>query len=158
RWRRQLPPPGLFSLGTGRVAGDGCGKAFIDPVPGLQLASHCGVTDRLMVFGAIITEEMDRPAFFNRAEVAGAGGQRLLELLGDVLAFRGRPSRLGRGMEPCQARAAIRLEPSAHGVLVAVEPLGNLRDTPALRIQRDVVTALSELWPGTPLCSNRAYS
>jgi hypothetical protein len=47
------------------------GKAFIDPVPGLQLASHRRVTDRLVVFGAIIAEEMDRPAVFNRAEVAG---------------------------------------------------------------------------------------
>jgi hypothetical protein len=52
-------------------------------------------------------------------------------------------------MEPCEACEAIRLEPRANGVLVAVEPLGNLRDTPALRIQEDVVTALGELWPGT---------
>jgi hypothetical protein len=34
-------------------------------------------------------------------------------------------------------------------VLVAVEPPGNLRDTPALRIQEDVMTALGELWPRT---------
>jgi len=52
-------------------------------------------------------------------------------------------------MEPCQAREAIRLEPSANSVLVAVEPPGNPWDTPALRIQEDVVTALGELWPGT---------
>ena len=52
-------------------------------------------------------------------------------------------------MEPCQAREAICLEPGANGVLVAVEPPGNLRDTPALRIQEDVMTALGELWPRT---------
>ena len=52
-------------------------------------------------------------------------------------------------MESCQARDAIRLEPSANSVLVAVEPPGNPWDTPALRIQEDVVTALGELWPGT---------
>jgi len=66
-----------------------------------------------------------------------------------VLAFRGRPSRLGCVMEPGPAREAIRLEPSANRVRIAVEPPGNPRDTPALRIQEDGVTALGELWPGT---------
>ena len=70
-------------------------------------------------------------------------------MLGDVLTFRSRPSRLGGVMEPCQARAAIRLEPRANGVLVAVEPPGNLRDTPALGIEEDIVAAFSEVWPGT---------
>src|SRR5918911_1046823 len=149
RWRRQFLPPGLFFLGTGSVAGDGCGKAFIDPVPGLQLASHRRVTAHLVVCGEIIAKEIDRPAVFNRAEVAGTVAEELLELLGDVLAFRGRPARLGGVMESCQARAAIGLEPRANGVLVAVEPPGNLRDTPALRIKEDVVTAPGELWPGT---------
>jgi len=81
--------------------------------------------------------------------MAGTVDEELFELLGDVLAFRGRPSWLGGVLEPCQAREAIRLEPRANGVLVAVEPPGNLRDTPALRIQEDVVTALGEVWPGT---------
>jgi hypothetical protein len=67
----------------------------------------------------------------------------------DTLPCGGRPPRLGRGVEPWEARDAIRLEPRAHGGLVAVESPGNLRDTPALRIQEDVVTALGELWPGT---------
>ena len=136
-----------FFLGTGSVAGDGFGKTFIDPVPGLQLASHRRVTDRLVVLGAIIAEEMDRPAVFHIAEVAGTVDEERLELLGTGLTFRGRPSRLGCVMEPCQARAAIRLEPRANGVLVAVEPQGNLWDTPALCMQEDVVTALGELWP-----------
>ena len=109
-----------FFFGTGSVAGDGFGQVFIDPVPGLQLASHRRVTDRLGVCGEIIAEEIDRPAVFTRAEVAGTVDEELLELLGDVLAFRGRPSRLGCIMEPCQASDAIRLEPSANGVLVAV--------------------------------------
>ena len=138
-----------FFLDIGSVAGDGCGQAFLDPVPGLQLASHRRVTDRLVVCGERIAEEMDRPAVFHRAAVAGTVDEELLELLGDVLALRSRPSRLGGVMESCQARAAIRLEPRANGVLVAVEPPGHLRDTPALRIQEDVVTALGEVWPGT---------
>ena len=142
-------PPGLVFLGTGSVAGDGCGTACIDPVPGWQVASHRRVTDHLVVCGAISAEELDRPAVFHRAAVAGPVDEELLELLGDVLAWRGRPSRLGGGMASCQARDALRLEPRVNGVLVAVEPPGNLRDTPALRIQEEVVTALGALWPST---------
>jgi hypothetical protein len=115
----------------------------------LQLASHRRVTDRLVVLGAIIAEEMDRPAVFHIAEVAGTVDEERLELLGTGLTFRGRPSRLGGVLEPCQARTAIRLEPRAHGVLVAVAPPGNLWDTPALCMQEDVVTALGEVWPST---------
>jgi hypothetical protein len=59
-----------FFLGTGSVAGDAFGKTFIDPVPGLQLASHRRVTHRLVVLGEIIAEEIDRPAVFNIAKMA----------------------------------------------------------------------------------------
>ena len=78
-----------FFLGTGRVAGDGCGTAFRDPVPGLQLASHRRVTDRLVVCGEIIAEEMHRPAVFNRAEVAGTVDEERRDLFGNALAFGG---------------------------------------------------------------------
>jgi hypothetical protein len=90
-----LLPPGLVLLGTGNVAGDGFGKAFVDPVSCLQLTSHRRVTDRLVVVGEVTAEESDRPAVFNRAEVTGTVDEARLERLGDVLAFRGRPSRLG---------------------------------------------------------------
>jgi hypothetical protein len=59
-----------FFLGTRSAAGDSFSEAFIDPVPGLQLASHRRVTDRLVVLGDIIAEETDRPAVFNIAKVA----------------------------------------------------------------------------------------
>ena len=154
RGRRPWLPPGLFLLGTGCGAGDGCGTAFIAPVPGLPWASPRRVTAHLVVLGAIIAEELARPAVFNRADGAGTGDEERLERLGAVLALRGRPSRLGGVMESCQARAALCLEPRAHGVLVAVEPPGNRRDPPARRIPEDVVPALGEWWPGTTgLCS-----
>lgn len=71
QWWRQFLPPGLFFLGAGGVAGYSFGEAFVDPVPCLQLAAHRRVTERLVVLGEIIAEEIDRPAGFNIPEVAG---------------------------------------------------------------------------------------
>jgi hypothetical protein len=87
------------------------------------------------VLGEIIAEEIDGPAVFNRAEMAGTVGEELLDLGGDTLPCGGRPSRWGRVMQPPEASAPIRLELGANGVLVAVEAPGNLRDAPALGIE-----------------------
>jgi hypothetical protein len=61
-------------LGVGRVAGDGVGEAFVDPLPGLQLAANRRVTGCALVLGEIIATEINGPAVFNIADVAGAVG------------------------------------------------------------------------------------
>jgi hypothetical protein len=124
-----------FFLGRGRITGNGFREAFVDPLPGVQLAADRRVTDRLLVLREIIAEEIDGPALFNRAKVAGTVDEELFELLGDVLAFRGWPPRLGCVMEPWETSGAVCLEPGTNGVFIAVEALGNLRDTPALGIE-----------------------
>jgi hypothetical protein len=70
--------------------------------------------------GEIIAEEIDRPAIFNVAKVARTVGEELLDVGRDTLPCGGRPPRLGRVVERCEASGAIRLEPRANGVLVAV--------------------------------------
>ena len=101
----------------------------------MQLASHRRVTDRLLVLGEIIAEEIDGPALFSIAEVAGTVGEELRDLYGNALAFCGGAPRLGGIVEPCKALGAIRLEPGANGMLVALSTLSNLGDAPALSIE-----------------------
>jgi hypothetical protein len=136
-------------LGPGRVAGAGVGQACSAPGPGWPWASSCRVTDRLGVGGARSAAELDRPAGCTRAAGAGPVAEARRERRGDVLAWRGRPSRLGGVRESGQAREARRLEPGAQGGLVAVEPPGKLRATPARRRPEHVVPALGAVWPGT---------
>jgi hypothetical protein len=40
----------------------------------LQLAAYCRITDRLLVLGAIVADEINGPAVFKIAEVAGRLG------------------------------------------------------------------------------------
>jgi len=72
------------------------------------------------VLREISTEEIDGPALFNRAEVAGTVDEELLDLLGNALAFGGWAPWWGCIAEPCQALCAIGFEPGAHGRLVTV--------------------------------------
>jgi hypothetical protein len=97
----------------------------------------------------IIAEKIDGPTVFNVAKVAGTVGEELLALGSDALPDEGRPSRLGRVLEPWEASGAIRLEPGANGVLIAVESPGDLWDAPALGIEEDIVTACGEVGLGT---------
>jgi hypothetical protein len=81
--------------------------------------------------------------------VGGTVGEELLDLCRDTLPKSGRTPRWGGVGKAGAASRAVRLEPGAHGVLIAVEAPGNLRDAPALGIQQDVVTAFSKVGPGT---------
>jgi hypothetical protein len=147
-----------FFLGGGRVARDGFREAFVDPVPGVPLAADRRVTDRLLVLGELITQEIDGPARFNRAEVAGTVHGEVLDLCGNALAFGGWAPWLGGIVEPCQARGAIRLKPGVHGVRIAVHMLGNVGDAPARSVEYNIVTAFDALGPGmTGLCDSGMF-
>jgi hypothetical protein len=136
-----------FFFSAGSITGDGFSEAFVDPVPGFQLAAHRRVTGGALVLGEIIAQEIDGPTIFNVAKVAGTVGEELLEVGRDALPGGGRPPRLGGVLQPWEASGPIRLEPGANRVLVAVEAPGNLRDAPALGIEQDIVAAFSEVWP-----------
>lgn len=73
------------------MAGDSFGEAFVDPIPGLQLAADRGIAGGILVLGEISTEEIHGPAVFNRAEVGGTVGEELLELCRDTLPKSSRP-------------------------------------------------------------------
>lgn len=117
------------------MAGNSFHEAFVDPIPCLQWAADRRVTDRLLMLGKIIAEEIDGPALFNRAEMAGTVDEEVLDLCGNALACCSGAPGVGRFVEPCQTRGAIRLEPGAHGVLVAVSILRNVGDAPTLSIE-----------------------
>jgi hypothetical protein len=57
------------------VAGPGCGEAFLDPSPRLQLAAPGRVPDVVRVLGARRTEEVDRPAVRHITKGVGTLGQ-----------------------------------------------------------------------------------
>jgi hypothetical protein len=126
---------GAFFLRSGSMLGDRCGEAFGDPISGLQLAADRGITGGLLVLGKIITDESHGPALCNRAEVGGTVGSELLKLCRDALPKSGRSPRLWGVVPAGEARRAIRLEPGAHGMLMAVEAPGNLWNAPALGIE-----------------------
>lgn len=113
------------------MARDGFREAFVDPVSCLQLAAARRVTHRLLRLGEIIAEEIDGPARFSRAAVAGTVNEEGRDLCGHALAFGGGAPWLGGRVEPCKALGAIRLEPGANGVLIAVQMLRNVGDAPA---------------------------
>jgi hypothetical protein len=99
------------------------------------LAADRGITGGLLVLGEIITEEINGPAVFHRAEVGGTVGEERLKLCRDALSKSGRSPRLWSVRQAGKASGAIRLEPGTNGGLIAVEALGNLRNAPALGIE-----------------------
>jgi hypothetical protein len=109
-----------FFLGTRGIEGYGFGEAFIDPSTRLQLAAHGRVTDVAQVLYEIMTDEVDRPAVLNIAEVAGTLGQQALKLGRDVLAFGGRTPGLRGVLKPWESKSLIGFEPGADGVFIAV--------------------------------------
>ena len=149
RCRRPWLPPGRVFLRAGGVTGTGGGTACVAPIPCLPVASHGRITAGFVGLNESIAAESDRPPVCTIPAVAGTVDEEPVARRGDALPDGGRPSRLGRLLQPGDARGALRLEPGAPRVLRAVEPPGHLRDTPALRIQEDVVTALGEVWPST---------
>jgi hypothetical protein len=82
-------------LGARRVAGDGSGEAFVDPVTGSELTAHRRVTGGGVVLGEIIAEEIDGPVVFYRTAMAGTVGSQLLNLCRDALPQSGRPPPVG---------------------------------------------------------------
>jgi hypothetical protein len=75
--------------------------------------------------------------------------EELLDLCKDALPNGGRTPRVGRVVKAGEVSGTIRLEPGTDNVLIAVEAPGNLQNTPALDIEYNVVTAFSELRPGS---------
>jgi len=111
------------------------GEAFIDPTTRLQLTAHGRVADVACVLGEIMAYAVDCPALLNIAEVAGTLGSQALKVCGDALAFGGRTPGLGGVVKSLESSRLVGFEPGAHGVFIAVYPLSDVGDTPALGVQ-----------------------
>jgi hypothetical protein len=119
-WSRQFLPPALFFLTAWGIERHGCGEAFIDPAPRLQLAAHGRVADVAGVRDEIMAYEVDGPALLHRADVAGTLGSQALKVCGDALAFGGWTSGLGGVGQSWESSRLVGFEPGAHGVFMAV--------------------------------------
>ena len=124
-----------FFLGPWSLEGHGGGKAFRDPAPCLQVAAHGRVTDVARCLREIMADEVHCPALLTGAEVAGTLDEQVLQLCGDLLAFGGGPPGLRGVLQPWESSRLGGFEPGANGMLIAVEPLRDAGDTPALGIQ-----------------------
>ena len=108
------------------------------------MATDRAVTDLEAVFGEIIANEIDGPVRFEVAKVSRRKLEQGLELLIEGLSFGRRPTRLRGTVEPLDALALVSLESGAHGLLIALETLGDLRDAQSLAVEQDIVAALGD--------------
>jgi hypothetical protein len=67
-----------------------------------------------------MTDEVDRPAVLNIAEVARTLGQQVLKVCSDALAFGGRTPGLRGIVKSLESRGLVSFEPGTNGVFIAV--------------------------------------
>lgn len=99
------------------------------------------------MLGEIIANEVDGPAGFEVAHVSWRLGQQRFKLLIECLSFDGRASGFRGIDESLDALTLVGFEPSAHGLFIAIESLGDLGDPDSLLTEQDIMASLGNVRP-----------